>query len=163
MPLCFVSIGSNIDRERNVSGAIASLREHFGPLLVSAVYETPAVGFTGDAFYNLVAAFFTERSPPDVARILSTIEFAYGRRRNDERFSPRTLDIDLLLYDEMVTQEAGLQLPRPDMVEYAFVLEPLAEIAPDLKHPQTGQTIQSLREKLTTSSLAAKPARLPIE
>ena len=151
MPLCFVSVGSNVERERHVRGALAALRERFGPLLVSAVYETPAIGFAGDPFYNLVVAFFTEDYPSGVAQALAAIEAAHGRERGGACFAPRTLDLDLLLYGDRVIDEPGLRLPRPDIDKYAFVMEPLAEIAPNLEHPRIGQSYRQLWEQFDKS------------
>jgi len=137
--LCFVSIGSNIDRERNVRGALSALREAFGPLLLSSLYETTAVGFDGAPFYNLVAAFATDAPLLRAVEKLREIETAHGRTRDGVRFGPRSLDLDLLLYDDIVMRAEGIELPRPEIEKYAFVLGPLAEIAPDLRHPVRGE------------------------
>lgn len=138
MAKVFVSVGSNIDRERNVDAALQALREAYGELACSRTYETQAVGFEGDPFYNLVVAFETGQSPQAVAERLRDIEDANGRQRSQAKFSSRTLDLDLLLYDALVLDEDGLHLPRKEILEYAFVLKPLAEIAGEMKHPVTG-------------------------
>jgi 2-amino-4-hydroxy-6-hydroxymethyldihydropteridine diphosphokinase len=142
--LCVVSIGSNVERARHVRGALAALRSRYGPLLVSAVYETPAVGFDGDPFYNLVVAFVTDEAPSAVAAALAAIERAHGRTREANRHAPRTLDLDLLLHGDTVLTEGALRLPRPEIPEYAFVLGPLAEILPDLRHPASERTYGEL-------------------
>ena len=144
MPVVFVSVGSNVERERNIRGSLRALRERFGPLLVSPVYETAPVGFTGAPFYNLVVAFATELAPRDVLIALADIEAAHGRTRHSERFAPRTLDLDLLLYGDAIVAEPDLELPRPEIARYAFVLEPLAAVAPDLPHPQAGRTYHEI-------------------
>lgn len=138
MARVYVSIGSNIEREKHVKGAIAALEKTYGKLQCSRTYETQAVGFDGDPFYNLVVGFDTEQSPQQVSAALNSIEDAHGRDRSGGKFSSRTLDLDLLLYDDRVLNEAGLQLPRREITEYAFVLKPLVEIAGDMKHPLTG-------------------------
>ncbi len=144
MARVYVSIGSNIDRERSVRQGVAGLREAFGPLTLSPVYETAAVGFEGDDFYNLVAGFDTGLSPQEVAGRLRAIEDATGRDRSQPRFSPRTLDLDLLLYDDAVLREQGLRIPRDEILKYAFVLKPLADIAGGLRHPECGETYAAL-------------------
>ena len=138
MAKVYVSVGSNIDREHNVAYALADLGREYGELEQSRIFETKAVGFDGDPFYNLVVAFDTDESPQAVAPRLRRIEDAHGRDRSGGKFSSRSLDLDLLLYDDLVVEEEGLHLPRQEILEYAFVLRPLAEIAGDMKHPVTG-------------------------
>lgn len=141
MPLCFVSIGSNIERERNIGAALVALRRHFGPLLVSSVYETAAVGFTGEPFYNLVAAFASDLQVERLREQLVQIETAQGRTRGDARHGPRTLDIDILLYGELVRHDHRHDIPRREIRDQTFVLGPLTEIAADLRNPETGECI----------------------
>ena len=135
MAQVFVGIGSNIDREENVRSGLNSLRECFAGLVVSPVYESSAVGFEGDNFFNLVVGLQSDLSPRQLQDKLHEIETRYGRQRGGGRYVSRTLDLDLLLYDDLVCDEQGLQIPREDVTRFAFVLRPLAEIAGDLEHP----------------------------
>lgn len=144
MARVYVSIGSNIDRDRNVAAALAGLRREFGELQQSTIYETQAVGFEGDAFYNLVVGFDTEQSPHEVAAMLHRIEDQHGRQRHGGKFSARTLDLDMLLYDDLVLEADDLNLPRREILEYAFVLRPLAEIAAERRHPLAGVSYAAL-------------------
>ncbi|UCH52364.1 MAG: 2-amino-4-hydroxy-6-hydroxymethyldihydropteridine diphosphokinase, partial [Pseudomonadota bacterium] len=141
MPRAYVSIGSNIDKERNVRSALRALSARFGKLTVSPIYENRAVGFDGENFLNLVVSFDTAESAQAIAAALLWIENAHGRvREAGNRFNARTLDLDLLLYGNAVINEPSLQLPRAEIREHAFVLRPLADIAADVRDPVTGET-----------------------
>lgn len=141
MARVYISIGSNIDAENNVRLAVHALQQHYGKLILSSVYESEAVGFDGDNFLNLVAGLNTEEDVHTVADTLRKIEDDNGRDRSGPRFSARTVDLDLLLYDDLVVEEAELQLPRDEITKNAFVLLPLEEIAPQLIHPVSGNTM----------------------
>jgi 2-amino-4-hydroxy-6-hydroxymethyldihydropteridine diphosphokinase len=135
MPRVFVGIGSNIEREENIRAGVADLRRRFGELSLSTVYESEAVGFDGNNFYNMVAAFDSDEDVAAINQALHEIEDAHGRTREGPRFSSRTLDIDLLLYGDRVMQQGKLVLPRDEITRNAFVLCPMAELAPELRHP----------------------------
>lgn len=141
MAKIYISIGSNIDAEKNIRLAIHALENHYGKLILSSVYESEAVGFDGDNFLNLVAGVKTDEDVHTVVATLREIEDENGRDRSGPRFSPRTVDLDLLLYDDLVLKEDGLDIPRDEITKNAFVLLPLDEIASQLIHPISGKTI----------------------
>jgi 2-amino-4-hydroxy-6-hydroxymethyldihydropteridine diphosphokinase len=124
--------------------AIRDLRGLFGPVVVSPVYRTPATGFVGDDFYNLIAGFRTILSLPELRRTLRQIEADNGRVRTAEKFCARTLDIDVMLYGKHMSEGEGKPIPSPEILEYPFVLKPLADIAPDEKHPEQDVSYQKL-------------------
>ncbi len=157
MPRVFVGIGSNIDRERSIRAGVTDLRHQYGEVQLSSVYESDAVGFEGDAFYNLVAAFDSDDSIEQVVARLGHIEDQHGRVRSGERFAARTLDLDLLLYgDEIIVME-NLHVPRDEILRYAFVLWPLAEIVPDDVHPEVGENYAALWKKFNNRNQALQP------
>ena len=141
MARIYISIGSNIDAEHNIRIAVNALKFHYGKLILSSVYESEAVGFEGDNFLNLVAGVNTEEDVHTVVATLRKIEDDNGRDRSGPRFSPRTVDLDLLLYDDLILKEEKLELPRDEITKNAFVLLPLEEIAPQLIHPISGDTM----------------------
>lgn len=132
----YVGVGSNIEPERELPAGVAALREAFGDLCVSSVYRSPAFGFEGDDFLNVVVAFRTRLDADAVEQRLDAIETGGNRPPSAGRFAPRALDCDLLLYGGCV--DASRRLPRDDVLRYSFVLGPLAEIAPGLRHPLDG-------------------------
>jgi 2-amino-4-hydroxy-6-hydroxymethyldihydropteridine diphosphokinase len=136
----FVAVGSNVDPRHNLRWGLQQLTQRFGRLRISPVYRNEPVGFDGDDFYNLVVAFDTDESPHAISAALDAMENACGRDRAGPRYGPRTLDLDLLLHGSRVMDERGLVLPRPDLLRHAFMLGPLAALAGDRRHPQTGQT-----------------------
>jgi 2-amino-4-hydroxy-6-hydroxymethyldihydropteridine diphosphokinase len=135
MPTGFISIGSNIDKEIHIPSSLNALKKEFGPLVISSLYETEAVGFEGADFHNLIVQFHSHIEAKEVAKTLRTIELDHGRTRDSRKYAARTLDLDLILYGEQIISDGRLQIPRDEIEKYAFVLEPLAEIAPNLIHP----------------------------
>ena len=163
MAQVFVSIGSNIDRDRNIRLAIEALKNQFGELLLSTIYESEAVGFDGDNFYNLVAAFETPDDVTKVADQLRLMEADLGRERNSPRFSSRTMDIDLLLYDDLVYQSDNLTLPRDEILHNAFVLKPLSELIGDRIHPLAQQSYSELWQAYDVSSQPLWPVTVALQ
>ena len=156
MPKGYISIGSNIDKDKNILASLHALEHHFGKLTFSSIYESEPVGFTGDTFYNLIVGFNSELGVKEVAKQLRQIELDNGRTRDSQKFSARTLDLDLILYDDLILNDGRLQIPRDEIERYAFVLEPLAEIAPDLKHPINHLSYAELWEKFDKTNLKQK-------
>ncbi len=145
MATAWLSLGSNQQPEANLRAAAAALRARFGAVRFSPVYRTRAVGFDGPDFLNAAAELTTDMAPQALDAWLHALEDAQGRRRDVPRFSSRTLDIDLLLYDDQVLAGPGnLQLPRPELAEQAFVLRPMLDLAPMLCHPLLGRTLAEL-------------------
>ena len=144
MARVFVSIGSNIDRYQHISCALDALSAEFDGLLISPVYQSESVGFEGDDFLNLVVAFTCEKDTGELSAWLRNIEDDNGRRRDGPKFSSRTLDIDILSYDQLVGTIDGVQLPRDEICHNAFVLRPLVDIAAQSLHPEMKTSYQSL-------------------
>ncbi|MDX1697706.1 MAG: 2-amino-4-hydroxy-6-hydroxymethyldihydropteridine diphosphokinase [Thiohalobacterales bacterium] len=143
MAQVYVSVGSNIARRKNIAHALDLLAGRYGELQLSGVYESEAVGFDSAPFYNMVIGFHTDDPPRTVQRALHDIEARCGRVRT-ATLSARTIDLDLLLYADLVIEEDGMLLPRDDITRYAFVLYPLSEIAPDGRHPVSGRPYAEL-------------------
>jgi 2-amino-4-hydroxy-6-hydroxymethyldihydropteridine diphosphokinase len=141
MARVYVSLGSNIDAESNLRIGVRELRRRFGDVQLSAVYRNAAVGFDGDDFLNLVAGFESDIPPHELCESIEGIHNLVGRDRDSGKWESRPLDIDLLLYNDLVKDEPPVRVPRGDVLEYSFVLRPLAELAPDLRHPVTGRTV----------------------
>lgn len=143
MARIYISVGSNIERETNIRGAVRELAQAFGPLLLSSVYESEAVGFVGDAFFNLVVGADTHLDVAAVVSLCKQIEDNYGRVRDGVKYCGRSLDLDLLTYDQLICSEP-VELPRAEILYNAFVLQPLAELAPDTLHPVLQQRYADL-------------------
>ena len=140
MAKVFLGVGSNIEPEAHLRLAVRELRRRFGPLEISPVYESAAVGFEGDDFLNMVVGLETLLPPPEILRAIAEIHALAGRRPASGALASRELDIDLLLYDGLVIDEGKLHVPRSDVLKYSFVLRPLADVAPDFVHPVTGRS-----------------------
>lgn len=149
MTQVYLGIGSNIDREASIRNGLVALKSLYGELQISPVYESKAFGFEGDDFFNLVVGFETEYDIDEIEVQLKEIELQSGRKKRDTSYSPRTLDIDLLLYGNLICDKH--ELPRVDIIKYAFVLKPLCDLDPDLVHPVEKKTISELWESFDDS------------
>tara|TARA_Y100000996_G_scaffold7974_1_gene6715 strand:- start:1049 stop:1510 length:462 start_codon:yes stop_codon:yes gene_type:complete len=151
MPKIYLSLGSNIKPEENLKNAKELLREKYQPKKESKIYKTKSEGFAGEDFLNQVVCLVTEDSPDRVIASLKDIEKKIGRHDRAEKFSDREIDIDLLLYGNYVGRVLGKDIPHKDIDLYRFVLEPLAEIAPDLVHPKYQEKISVIWKKKLNS------------
>lgn len=158
MVMVYVSIGTNIERRKHVQAAIDELSTVYGHVESSPVYETEAEGFIGDPFYNLVSRFETDEPAQVVNRRFKAIEARWGRQHGGEKFSSRTLDIDLILYGEQAIEQKGLSLPRDEINKYAFVLEPLVSLYPNGTYLPTGECFIDMW-KAAISSGRMSPAK----
>jgi 2-amino-4-hydroxy-6-hydroxymethyldihydropteridine diphosphokinase len=140
----YVAAGSNVAPEHNVRLAVAALAREFPGSRFSPWYRNRAAGFDGDDFINLVAGFDTTLAPLALLERLQAIEAQCGRARDAPRWAPRSMDLDVLLYGELVCVGPPMTIPRPDLLKRAYMLGPLADLAPDLRHPTAGKTIGEL-------------------
>ena len=147
MPEVYVAAGSNVAPEEHLSRAVAELQRAFPGVRFSPWYRNRAVGFDGDDFINLVAGFSTELPLDQVLATLQAIELRCGRARDAPRWAPRSMDLDVLLFGQMVCDEARVKLPRPDLTKRAYMLGPLAALAPEVVHPTEGRTIGELWQR----------------
>lgn len=140
----YLSLGSNVEPEAHLRAAVDALRARFGDIVVSPVYRTPAVGFDGPDFLNAAVVIDSDLEPQPLNDWLHALEDAHGRDRSGPRFSSRTIDIDIVLFDDRILEGAGnLRIPRPELM-HAFVLRPLADIAPEVVVPADGRTLAAL-------------------
>lgn len=152
MARIYVGVGSNIERRQNIASGLVALEKRFGSLTISTVYATESVGFAGDDFYNLVVGFDSDDDVHAIALALKAIESGHGRRHDEPKYSSRSLDLDLLTYDAQVVRTGKISIPREDILKYAFVLKPLAEIAPATHHPEVGVSYRELWERFADKS-----------
>lgn len=163
MPEVFVAAGSNIRPRAHLRQAIAALAAAYPDLRVSRAWSNAAVGFEGDDFINLVVGFETDEPLAKVLERLKAVEEACGRERGAKKCAPRTLDLDLLLYGDLAGQFPGATLPRADLAEQAYVIGPLAELAPRHRHPVLGATFGALWEEFDRGRHALREVSLDEE
>ncbi|MBT8062734.1 MAG: 2-amino-4-hydroxy-6-hydroxymethyldihydropteridine diphosphokinase [Xanthomonadales bacterium] len=156
----YLGLGSNVDAERHIRIAIDALRQRFGGVVISPVYRSKAVGFDGEDFLNLAASIETSLGPYDLRSFLRDLEGQHGRDRAAPKWSDRTLDIDILLIDDLVIYDDELEIPRREILKFAHVLVPLADIAPDVTFPGHDRTLAELRDSLSLDESSLAPARI---
>jgi len=139
----YVGIGSNFEREKNIRYALACLHKTYMHLTISSVYKNKDIRCEGDDFYNLVAGFNTNADLVNLIKSFQNIEYRCGRVRN-KKDSIYPLDIDLLLFGDLIYKKGKIQVPRAELIEHTFVLRPLAEIAGNEKHPEIGKRFKDL-------------------
>ena len=161
MPDVYVAAGSNVEPEKNLARALDELEQAFGALALSPAYRNRAVGFEGPDFINLVVGFRTVCAPAQVKHALERIEALCGRPPKSAKWAPRSMDLDILLYDQVVSDEPGLILPRPDLLRRAFMLKPLADLAPSLRHPTQHRTIGELWAEFPSADHALVAVTIP--
>ena len=152
MATIYLGLGSNKLPQKNLRLGIEELRRRYGELQISAVYKNAAVGFDGDDFLNVVVQLRSNDAPLAICREIELIHNLAGRERTTSKWEARPLDIDLLLYNDLIMDERPVIVPRNDILEFSYVLRPLAELAPDLVHPVTGKTMLSHWQKHDAAS-----------
>lgn len=152
MAVVYVSLGSNLHREQRIREAVIELRRLFGRIELSPVYDNEAVGFDGSNFLNLVARCDTDLDVDAVVHVFHDIEDRLGRDRSLPKFASRPIDLDLLLYDDLIIDRPGIRIPRPEILFNAFVLKPLQDLAPTLHHPEDGQTYAELWQQMAPTA-----------
>jgi 2-amino-4-hydroxy-6-hydroxymethyldihydropteridine diphosphokinase len=135
MSKAWLGLGSNVNAGANIQAGIEELEQQFSSVALSPVYSSTSVGFDGDDFINLVARVETDLSPLELRDYLRDLEDRHGRKRDVPKFSDRSLDIDILLYDDLVLLSPVLEIPRAEILKFSHVLKPLADLDPDLVHP----------------------------
>lgn len=160
---CWISLGSNEHRESALRAGVAALGRQFGRLILSPVYESDAEGFDGDPFLNLVAGIETGLTVGELRNCLRAIEADNGRTRGGARFAPRPLDLDLLTWGDAVGEVDGYSLPREEILRHAFVLGPLADVAPAEHHPLAQRSYAELWRELGPRWPALRPYALDLD
>ena len=157
----FVAAGSNVQPFVALRTALDALAKIYGPLKVSPAYRNAPAGFVGEDFINLAIGFDSNEPAVLVRERLQQVEALCGRPPDAPKWGPRRMDLDILLYGELISDEPGLVLPRPDLVRRAYMLKPMTDIAPDLRHPTLGKTMRELWEAFDRDAHPLVPVELP--
>lgn len=158
MSQVFISLGSNIDPERNLPEAVRRLALRCRLLAVSPVYETEPVGKTDQPnFLNAAVLIETDLSPSELKTgVLEALEWELGRVRTGDKNAPRTIDLDISLFNDKVLEIGHRRIPDPEILQFSHIARPLANLAPDYAHPETGQTLREIAESLPQAGLARR-------
>ena len=159
MSLVYLGVGSNINRESNICAGLSVLRDSFGLRRASSAYESAALGFDGPPFINLVVELQTTLPLAELAAALRELEYRMGRPQQATRYSSRTLDLDILTYDQLAGTIAGVELPRAEILENAYVLAPLAELVPEAMHPVLGKCYLQLWQEFDKNAQTLEQLR----
>jgi 2-amino-4-hydroxy-6-hydroxymethyldihydropteridine diphosphokinase len=159
----YVAAGSNVQARTHLRRAIEELRKAFPGMRVSRAYRNAAVGFEGEDFINLVVGFETNLSLDRVIEELRRVESLCGRARNAPKWAPRSMDLDILLFGDLVATLPEARLPRPDLTKRPYMLGPLADIAPDLRHPVSKRSIRELWAEFDRAAHPMYPVDLDSE
>jgi 2-amino-4-hydroxy-6-hydroxymethyldihydropteridine diphosphokinase len=154
----YIAAGSSIEPEQRMRRAAHELRQRFAGIRYSSCYRNRAYGFEGPDFINAVAGLDTDLEPEALIAQLEQVEALCGRSREDAKWAPRAMDLDLLLYGELIRSTVRYRVPRPDLLRRIYMLQPLAELAPDLIHPESGLSIAAHCARL----LRSEPALIPM-
>jgi len=146
MTKVYLDIGSNIDRRKNIQSCVNQLVNDFPGIVFSKAYESPAFGFDGDPFINISAGLETDMDYDKLKQYLKKLENKHARKRNNKKFISRTLDVDILLFGNLILQPE-VDIPRAEILKFPFVLFPLTEIAGDVIHPQKKMSISMLAKQ----------------
>lgn len=158
MITAYIGVGSNLERRKHIEAAIVELSQMGENLRLSSIYECDAVGFNGEAFYNLVVEMKTSMKLTDFSRALRKIELKWGRKEDAAKFEPRTLDLDIILFGDEISP-AEPKIPRDDIYQYGFVIQPLSELCPNLVVPNDGRTIAQIFQQANHPEVLSKVLR----
>lgn len=162
MTTVYVAAGSNVEPEKNLARASAEIARLWPDARFSRAYRNAAVGFEGPDFINLVVGFTTDESLVAVLARLHDMEQACGRPRNAPKWASRTMDLDILLYGDLIEKTAEYTVPRPDLLKRPFMLGPMAEIAPDVRHPVANRTMAELWREFDGGAHEMKPVDIEV-